>query len=193
MAEEMFKFSCASETQWQNRHALHYFHSISSCKGVRQGVKTTLGALQQRSQAKWAIRPLRTIHWGSWTKSILVLSQAKHRVMRVQMNAGPQDWLSRQFRKRNRLLIFSAALIRRLATFRGYIINETSAPTLFSAWTNHLWATAQSHRRSHFAALSGAGAVTEHFYNPRHQQEGKQNKTKALSTTQPLKYEGPRC
>lgn len=158
-----------------------------------QGVKTTLGALQQRSQAKWAIRPLRTIHWGSWTQSILVLSQAKHRVLRVQMNAVPQDWGSRQFRKRNRLLIFSASLIRRLATFRGYIINETSAPTLFSAWTNHLWATAQSHRRSHFAALSGAGAVTEHFYNPRHRQAGKTKQNKSPEHHTALKYEGPRC
>lgn len=63
-------------------------------------------------------------------------------------------------------------------------------PTLFSAWTNHPWATAQSYRRSHIAALSGAGAVIIHvtfiihFYNPRHWQGGKQNKTKPLSTTQ---------
>lgn len=90
----------------------------------------------------------------------------------------PQDWLSRQSRKRNRLLIFSAALIQRLATFRGYS-SVRPLPTLSSSQTNHPWAAAQSHQRSHFAALSGARAITEHFYNPRHQQGGRKKQNKS--------------
>lgn len=83
----------------------------------------------------------------------------------------------------------TACLSSLLRWFGGLSLLEATSsmrplPTLFSAWTNHPWATAQSHQRSHIAALSGEGAVTEHFYNPRHRQGGKTKQNKTLSTTQ---------
>lgn len=180
----MFKFSCASETQWQNHHTLHYFHSISSCKGVRQGVKKTLCALQREVTSKLSYVTLEdnpSVIWGKLDSKYPSLISSKtprpESSNECSPSLVPQDWLSRQSRKRNRLFIFSAALIRRFATFRGYS-SMRSLPTLFSAQTNHPWATAQSHRHSHFVALSGASAITEHFYNPRHQQGGKTKQNK---------------
>lgn len=60
---------------------------------------------------------------------------------------------------------------------------------------------AQSPGHSHFAALSGARAVTEHFYNPCHQQGGRKKQNKSpeyhiateIRRTQVLALKSQKC
>lgn len=100
-------------------------------------------------------------------------------------HSGPSG-LSRQSRKGTCLVIFSVMLIQRLATFRGYIISQTSAYScLHIGWTS-LKDRQLSRSCIPTLLLSPEQALSLNTYNP-HQQGGKKTKNKkTLSTTKSL-------